>query len=723
MKHPLSWMVFVVLALPAIAAGQTRSTTPSDTTTYHLKEITVTGMRLTGSVFETPLSVSVLTAEELRRTRGYGLEEILASVPGVLAQSRYGTQDARITIRGFGARGAGERSNAGTTRGIRIMMDGFPETEPDGRTSLDLVDFSSASHVDILRSNASAIWGNAAGGVINIVSNSGFARPYSSVQSTFGSFGYRRERVSGGSMLGNGRLFYSLSNTNFDGWREHSGSTQATANAGILAPLGERTSLGVYLLATSNLFHIPGPLTQAQYDTDPQQAQGDTASYNPSYLKRDERRFNRLGRVGIALEHGFNDASSIDVTAYVNPKYLQRSERNTFRDFTRYHVGGSAMYTLRQPIGASLRSVLNAGMDEAYQDGAILFYNLVNGERGKTLSTDKREGANIFGAFVQEELAINERLLVSAGVRFDRLTYWAEDFLNPAARESKAYDSWTPKAGITWLFSPQHSVYASLGGGVEVPAGNETDPPAVAGMDTLHAINPLLDPMRSTSIEVGTRQLLSCGAGSLLQALSYDLALYRIEVRDDIIPYNGGRFYMTAGRTERLGVELGVTTRFAHGISLMATMSWSSNTYKDYVIDSTYYKKPGATLDLGGNTMAGMPEMTWYLRLRYEPEFLSHLWVEASMRGMDSYFADDRNTLTVPSWSVVNVSLGVDDLPLYRDILMLTAFVGVNNLTDATYVESAFLNPDRGKWNGQPIFLEPGLPQNFVGSVGLKMAW
>ena len=83
-------------------------------------------------------------------------------------QARYGTSDVRIAIRGFGARGAGDRSNAGTSRGVRVLLDGMPETEPDGRTSFDNIDLASAEGIDVIRSNASALWGNAAGGVISV---------------------------------------------------------------------------------------------------------------------------------------------------------------------------------------------------------------------------------------------------------------------------------------------------------------------------------------------------------------------------------------------------------------------------------------------------------------------------------------------------------------------------------------------------------------------------
>ena len=128
--------------------------------------------------------------------------------------------------------------------------------------------------------------------------------------------------------------------------------------------------------------HVPGPLTQAQVATNPDQA-------NPTYLQRDERRYNRSGRLGVSVEHDLTSTFALSSMLYVNPKYLQRSERNTYRDFTRYHVGGNVV--ARKALGTGpTRSIVTLGIDEAYQDGAILFYTLsaTNG-RGRRSPTTK----------------------------------------------------------------------------------------------------------------------------------------------------------------------------------------------------------------------------------------------------------------------------------------------------------------------------------------------
>ncbi|MFM8438074.1 MAG: TonB-dependent receptor plug domain-containing protein, partial [Candidatus Kapaibacterium sp.] len=140
-----------------------------DTVSFKLPGIvTVVAMREETDRARVPAAVSIVRESDYASTRRYGLDEALSAVPGALVQSRSGNQDVRVTIRGFGARGAGERSNAATTRGIRFLLNGLPLTEPDGRTSLDLVDMAAIGSMEVMRSNTTALWGNAAGGVINM---------------------------------------------------------------------------------------------------------------------------------------------------------------------------------------------------------------------------------------------------------------------------------------------------------------------------------------------------------------------------------------------------------------------------------------------------------------------------------------------------------------------------------------------------------------------------
>jgi iron complex outermembrane recepter protein len=687
-----------------------------DSIKYQLPQMTITATRVAEPWIEVPLALNVINLNGSHAGKGYGFDEVLSGIPGVLAQSRYGNQDVRLTIRGFGARGAGEKSNAGTTRGIRVLIDGFPETEPDGRTSMDLVDLSGAGKIEVVRSNASSIWGNASGGVVNVISNTDFASPFANVQSYLGSYGFHKEMLKLGTTIDAGRLFLSISNTTTDGWRYHSDSKQTLVNAGIVSPLGERTSVGIYLTGSSNLFRIPGPLSQAQFDSLAEQS-------DSVFIKRDERRFNRLGRLGVSLSHDINMDNSISASAFINTKYLQRSERNTFRDFNRYHVGGNILYKNHLKLNDDIENLLLLGMDEAYQDGAVHFYNLTSsGNRSVTTKDNKREGANNFGTFIQNEIKFYNQLSLILGARYDNITYYYESYIKPNLNDQKSFKNLTPKMGITYKFSQTHSVYANIGGGVEVPAGNETDPSSAIAderIDTVKGLNPLLEPITSTTFEVGTKQIFSIGGDNKVATLIYDVALYLINIRNDIIPYSDGGFFFTAGKTRRMGVEVASTLQFDNGFSIEPSLTLSDNKYVEYQVDSAHYDNPGKVVDLKDNKMAGIPDFYYFLGIRYAPPILPEVYAKVSIQGMGKYFADDKNRYEVPSYNIINLSFGLEQMKIPGSIIYISGFFGVNNVTDKKYVSSVWINPQLK--NGSPVFIEPGLPRNLIGSLSVGM--
>ena len=66
-------------------------------------------------------------------------------------QNRYNmAQDLRISLRGFGAR------SAFGIRGIKVIVDGIPETLPDGQAGVDSIDLGSASRIQVMRDRQSA---------------------------------------------------------------------------------------------------------------------------------------------------------------------------------------------------------------------------------------------------------------------------------------------------------------------------------------------------------------------------------------------------------------------------------------------------------------------------------------------------------------------------------------------------------------------------------------
>jgi iron complex outermembrane receptor protein len=682
-----------------------------DSSAISLPDVSVLGTRQARSAFDSPNAMTSVQRSDVFGATGYGLDDALHLVPGVLAQSRYGSSDIRLVIRGFGARGAGDRSNAGTSRGIRILLDGIPETEPDGRTSFDGIDLAAAGDIDVIRSNASSTWGNAAGGVVS-VSTVPSGPPGVEAQVVMGGFGLRRYVTSASAIAGSSLVYGSFVQTGSDGWREHSWSDRSLANLGAIVPLGNRTVLRGFFMGTVNGFRIPGPLSSAQLAADPRQA-------NTTYLARDERRYNRIARLGVSVEHGAGRPVGVSALLFGAPKALSRSERGTYRDFDRYHVGGNVVAHALFGLGRGLRGTVTAGVDEAYQDGSVRFYSLApDGTRGSELRTDKREPANNLGAFVQHDLAIGDRVTVGLGARYDVIRYSYTDLLQPQLDASRSFRRVTPKGTFNLRLGALHSVYASVGGGIEAPAANEIDPASTFGQDTITGINPLLEPIISTTYEVGTKQTLLLGSGGMLREVSYDAAFYFTDVRDEIVPYRGGRFYFTAGRARRAGAELGLRLRAAAGLSLAGAVTLSRNTYRQYVVDSVHYGRPGATADFSGNRIVGVPDVIVAGQLAYEPGWLAPARIQLGLQGNTRYWADDANTVNVPGFALVSATVGLREPVRLGAGLALGGFVTVENLFGRRYVASAFLNPD--VVNGSPLAFEPGLPRRLLVSLSLS---
>ncbi|HEU5171271.1 MAG TPA: TonB-dependent receptor [Gemmatimonadales bacterium] len=672
----------------------------------------MTATRRPESPFATPAAVTRVRPEGAFGRNGTGLDAALRLVPGVLVQSRSGSQDVRLVIRGFGARGAGDRSNSGTSRGVRVLVDGFPETEPDGRTSFDGLDLAAIEDIEVVRSNASAVWGNAAGGVVSVSTLPAVARPGGEARTMVGGFGLRRYVARGGAPLGPGATAYgTFVRSFFDGWREHSASDRALLNLGAGTGVGARTRLSAHLLGTISDFRIPGPLTRAQVAANPSQA-------NATYGARDERRFNRVARLGLSARHGEGGPWSLSTTLFAAPKDLTRSERGTFREFDRWHFGGSVVGRGSVGYGGAARGVVSAGVDEAYQNGPGRFWTLTPaGGRGDTLVADQREGANNFGVFAEHALELGGRLSLTTAARYDVIRYDYEDRLDARLDAAKSFARVTPKVGLNFRLAQAHSVYASVGGGVEAPAGNETDPPATFGQDTVTGLNPLLEPIVSTTWELGTRHTLAPARGPL-RALSYDAAVYYTRVRNEIVPYRGGSFYLSAGRVRRAGAELGLRAELAGGVSLASALTWSDNRYTEYVVDSVHYGHPGRTADFSGNRIVGVPDVTAGAQIGWEPGFAAPLGWQISLDASGGYWADDANTVRVDGYALWSLTLGLRNPLAIGGGLAVAGFVTVANLFDRAHVASAFLNPD--VVNGIPVAFEPGLPRHVLVSFSLS---
>src|SRR5262249_52459299 len=146
----------------------------------------VTVTRTPSTVSKVPAAIGLADKRDIQGAQStLGLDESVNNIPGVYVANRYNySVDQRLSIRGFGS-----RANFGA-RGVKILLDGVPQTLPDGQSQLTNVDFGNLQSIEVLRGASSSLYGNASGGVLSLSSEPAAPGPFSqSFRAEGGSFG------------------------------------------------------------------------------------------------------------------------------------------------------------------------------------------------------------------------------------------------------------------------------------------------------------------------------------------------------------------------------------------------------------------------------------------------------------------------------------------------------------------------------------------------------
>src|SRR5688572_21856712 len=193
--HPLRWHYSLVCcAAPTLALGTAALAQAPAQSQGPLEEIVVTATLLERTLDKTPASVSVVTEDDIQLGRQQlALDEALSRVPGLFMQNRYNfAQDLRLSIRGFGARGQFG------IRGVKILVDGIPETLPDGQGSVDNIDLGATSQIEVIRGPSSTLYGNASGGVISLTTEPPPETPFAEVRVSGGRYDFQKVQLKAG---------------------------------------------------------------------------------------------------------------------------------------------------------------------------------------------------------------------------------------------------------------------------------------------------------------------------------------------------------------------------------------------------------------------------------------------------------------------------------------------------------------------------------------------
>ena len=612
---------------------------------------------------EVPGGTSVIDAETYERGRVSTLKDALEFAPGVLVQPRFGSDEARLSIRGSGI----QRTFHG--RGLKLLQDGVPLNLADGAFDFQAVEPLAARYVEVFRgANALELGSSTLGGAINYVSRTGYDSRPLQARAESGSYGYlrgqRQLRVRPGD-TGGLDGFATLTHSSQDGFRQHA----EQSNQRFLGNLGYRASEDLetrfYLAAFRSDSELPGNLTKAQLEADPRQAA-------PGNVALDQKRDFDLLRISNRTTLLLGNASRIDFGSFWSYKDLDHpifqvidQESNDFGADVRYESDASL-------LGRPNRLVLGVTPVVGFVDDNR-FVN-VAGQPGARTAAGNTTSTNL-DFYAEDRHQIRSRLSLSLGLQasYARRDF-EDDFLaNGDQTDEQDFDGISPKVGVLFQATPAVSLFANVSHSFEPPTFGEL---VNVGGDGLLD----LDAQTADTLEVGSR-----GTAGIL---AWDVALYRARVSDELLGLNDAvgnpLGTINAERTLHSGAEVGLQARFnlsGGAVAFRQVYNWSH-----FVFDGDPV--------FGDNTLAGVPEHFLRTEILFERgSFYGGPNVESSL---DKYPVDHANTLFADPYTIFGLKLG------YRAESGLGGFVEGRNLTDETYAATTGVIPDaRGRDSAQ----------------------
>ena len=669
--------------IPALASAQDNPAASVD----NLEEIVVQATRMSRPLDSVPAAISVVNQAQIQLGRQQlGLDEALNRVPGVFIQNRYNfAQDLRVSIRGFGAR------SAFGIRGVKILVDGIPETLPDGQGQVDSIDLGAAQQIEVLRGPSSSYYGNASGGVISVTSERGPETPFANLRFSAGEYGAQKFQAKTGGQTERVNYFVSFSDSQIDGYREHSETENTQLSGRLEFDLGDRGSL----LAVANytdqpVSNDPGGINIAQAQADPRSARDRNLSFDGGEALEQTR-------LGFVYTLTVGQGSELQVRNY----YVSRDFNNRLPffgggavDLQRFFAGGGISYTQQGSLGGRPNRVV-VGLDYDDQDDHRRRFNNDMGVLG-ALSLDQNEHVTSSGLFIQDELSISENVRLSFGVRFDQVEFDVGDRFLGNGDDSgvRKLDDVSPMVGLLANLSPDVTVYGTYSTSFETPTTTEFANPSGAG-----GFNPLLEPQAATNLEVGLRG----GVGSRTR---YELAVFDIGVEDELIPYEipsspGRDFFANAGRSNRTGLEATLISQPTDRIGVTLSYTYADFTFADFLDDNGN--------DYSGNRIPGTVEQLVFAELSYRHPAGWFGALDALHVG--DQFANNANSVADGAYTLSNLRLGFD---ANRGGATFSPFVGVNNLFDQSYNSNIRLNAFGRR------YYEPGPGRNIYAGVAVN---
>ncbi|GAK97916.1 TonB-dependent receptor [Nonlabens tegetincola] len=656
-------ILFILLlfsVLKSIAQVNQAQVQPLDTVALKVTRIDKNPDQVTASFSRVRFRESALNQQQL------SLQEYLNQLNGVfsLNANNY-AQDLRISIRGFGAR------SAFGIRGIKLVVDGIPETTPDGQGQIDNLPLGIIDNIAVLRGSSSALYGNASGGVISVNTIDDFKKDFVEIGLTAGSYNMLQSQVTAGFKTEASRYVIHANQITTDGYRDQSGFENYLFNYRSFHDLSKNTQLNFQLnYANSPEAEDPGSLNAEAISTDRRQAR------DRNLLFETQEAVQQV-KLGTSLEH---QRGNWNFNGYGFYSYRDFEARLPFEfggaiDLNRNYFG-VGVNTTRVSKKEHLSFKQQLGIDYGYQNDARRRFENLEGERG-TVTLDQNERFSGLGFFYLQDYEW-KKWTVNAGVRYDiNVLSVSDEFESDGINNDDiTINQFSLNAGAAYKLNDKNQLYATVSNSYETPVLSELS----ANPEDDGGFNQNLEAQQALNFEIGYR--------GKYEKLNLNSTLFYTFTTDDIVPFElqdfpDRTFFRNAGSSERLGTEIAAQYRFNPTWSAGLTYNFSYFTYQDYELPNG---------DFSGNNLPAIPRHLAQLMITYTKNSFN---ITMSAQYRDQMFTNDANSTVEPE-VIIGQLRGSYKFQLSG--VSLTPFAGINNLFDQKYNDNIRINAFGGRY-------------------------
>jgi iron complex outermembrane receptor protein len=506
-------LVLLAMLLPTTAAAQAQDT-------IIMEPVVVTASRINREVSRTPAHVSIIDEEKITNSNARNIPELLRNETGIFVTDTTGNgRTYNIDLRGFG-----ETSG----QNVLLLIDGRRVNQTDlSGIDWSLISLERIRRIEIVRgSRGSVLYGdNATGGVINIITKEGGDFNIGGGIS-YGSYDTFNANIfnSGGTHS----LSYSLSTVlkDTDGYRDNSDSETRDIGVSFKFYPNDLVSFDISGDYHQDKTGLPGALLLSALKNGTSR----TATDNPDDYAETEDYYLKGGS-----EIFFNGDSSIRMDASFRQRHTEASFSFGDVENTIETVSLNPRLLLKNQI-RSIDNSLIFGID--YQDAKAEATNTLGKFR-----LDKKT----YGIYFHDELALNDKLMLTAGYRHDRARY----NYDTSSNANPEYKQDIISAGVSYRYYRSSYVYFSYADGYRYPAVDEIF--SYFGS----SVNTGIKPQQTKNYELGLKHFIT-------DDFTAHINLFHLNTNDEIF-YNPVTFSNEnfEEKTRRQGIEISIKKSFS----------------------------------------------------------------------------------------------------------------------------------------------------------------